>query len=297
MTGGKLSHPGFEGDLPPMLECQIVDSWRGKTRRNNIFEIPSIEFVKQSALKQPFTEDKSLVMSNAPRFNPSPGSHITYNFVRWDLGKARQSTLLGYRLEPFGLFANELAQHGELIETRPPEAPLAFGIRPPLLFDRFGRPPRPERHRKVDRRGENIPSLERQRSVLERQLTQPPAVTAFVKGWVRHGAPRQESPFRRKDAYPACKMFCVSRKPRISHIPLWKILSQKRGFVRYRRSGLAARRNASQFMQPVAQIPAEFSDGSRPLRYFFERSWSGVHGAGNLRADLTTSFAASDRTS
>jgi hypothetical protein len=37
---------------------------------------PCIEFVKQSALKGPIIGVKSLIMSTAPRFDPSPGSHF-----------------------------------------------------------------------------------------------------------------------------------------------------------------------------------------------------------------------------
>jgi len=43
---------------------------------------PRIEIVKQSALKQPFPGDKSLIMNKALRFDPSPGSHFTSEYKK-----------------------------------------------------------------------------------------------------------------------------------------------------------------------------------------------------------------------
>ncbi len=203
----------------------------------------------------------------------------------------------GHFFEPFGLPAHKLAQHSELMETRPPESPLAFGIRPPLLFDRFGGPPRSERHRKVNRRSEYVSSLERQRSVLKRQRAQPPVVTAFIKDWFHGDAPRQEGPIGSTDADFTGQMFCVGRQPRIGHIPLRKFFAQERWFIGYRRGGLTARRNASQFVQPVAQIPAEFTERVGSFCDFFESSRAKFNVYESLRADLTTSLAESDRRS
>jgi hypothetical protein len=55
-------------------------------------------------------------------------------------------------------------------------------------------------------------------------------------------------------------MFGVSCKPCIGHIALQKFPAQTRWFIRNRRRSLTARRSGSQFMQPVAQIPAKLAD-------------------------------------